>query len=466
MARGKKQSLSAEELVEQALVPEEEQPYEVPGNWVWVKFGHLAIDIADGPFGSNLKKEHYTDSKEVRIIQLSNIGKNGWREDNTKYTTYEHAETISRSLVKPGEIVIAKMMPAGRAIIVPNGEKAYVLSSDAIKFVPKKSINTKYMLYAINSNMFRNQITLETQGITRARTSIGKIKTYAFPLPPLAEQQRIVDRIESLFAKLDQAKELAQNALDSFEMRKAAILHKAFTGELTAKWREEHGVGMNSWETVAIKEVCTINPKRADVKGLADDIEVTFVPMPSVSDVTGAITSPLVKPLGEVKKGYTNFKSNDVLFAKITPCMENGKSAIVGDLVNGIGFGSTEFHVFRCSERLNNRYLYHLVRSQAFRDEAKTVMTGAVGQQRVPREFLENYSMRIPTSDEQAEIVRILDQLFEKEQQANNLIDVFDKIDMTKKSIIARAFRGELGTNDPGEENAFELLREVVCDLV
>ena len=74
----------------QAIVPDSEQPYAVPGNWVWVKFSALAKDMADGPFGSNLKTEHYTTRKEARIIQLSNIGEDGWREDNTKYTTFKH----------------------------------------------------------------------------------------------------------------------------------------------------------------------------------------------------------------------------------------------------------------------------------------------------------------------------------------------------------------------------------------
>lgn len=459
----KKQDLSLEELFAAALIPEDEQPYEVPSNWGWVKFGCLAMDMADGPFGSNLKKEHYTENKEVRIIQLSNIGENGWREENTKYTTYEHVKTISRSLVKAGEIVIAKMMPAGRAIIVPNNEKAYVLSSDAIKFVPKKLLNTKYMLYAINSDTFRNQITSETQGITRARTSIGKMKTYAFPLTPLSEQHRIVARLENLFEKLDQAKELVQNALDTFKNRKATILHQAFTGELTRKWREENGVDMDSWEECVLSDICAVNPNRVDIKGLSDDLAVTFVPMTAVSDILGIIKSPQEKSLGEVKKGYTNFCEHDVIFAKITPCMENGKAAIIGELINDIGFGSTEFHVLRCTDRLDNHYLYHLVRSKYFRDDAKAVMTGAVGQQRVPKSFLESYPINLPLISEQEEIARILDDLFDKEQQAKEQCDVIEKIDLIKKAILARAFRGKLGTNDPTEPSSIELLKELLA---
>ena len=125
---------------------------------MWVKLEDIAIDMADGPFGSNLKSSHYTTDREVRIIQLSNIGEYGWRDDNVRYTTFEHAKDIQRSIVDSGDIVIAKMMPAGRAIICPNKDKAYVLSSDAVKLKPSSLLNISYLLYAINSPLFQNQV--------------------------------------------------------------------------------------------------------------------------------------------------------------------------------------------------------------------------------------------------------------------------------------------------------------------
>ena len=291
------------------------------------------------------------------------------------------------------------------------------------------------------------------------KTDLEKI---SFPLAPLAEQQRIVDRIESLFTKLDEAKEKAQAVVDSFETRKAAILHKAFTGELTAKWREEHDVGMESWEQCSLSDVCTVNPKKADTKDLPDELEVSFFPMSALSEIYGEITDPQTRLLKEVRSGFTNFSEGDVVFAKITPCMENGKSAVVGKLVNDIGYGTTEFFVLRCSDRLYNRFLYHLVRDKLFRDKAKAVMAGAVGQQRVPKRYLETYKLNLPKFNEQREIVRILDGFFAREQSAKEAAEaVLDQIDLMKKSILARAFRGELGTNDPNEESAVELLKQI-----
>ena len=183
---------------------EDEIPFDVPDGWSWCRLKEISLDMADGPFGSNLKTEHYTTRKEARLIQLSNIGEEGWREENTKYTTFEHAKkNISRSIVESGNIVIAKMMPAGRAIICPNNEKMYVLSSDAVKLIPSILIYSKYLLNTINSPSFRNSVTDNVQGSTRLRTSISKLKECFIPLPPLSEQQLIVAEIEKIFAQID-----------------------------------------------------------------------------------------------------------------------------------------------------------------------------------------------------------------------------------------------------------------------
>lgn len=181
-------------------------PYMLPDNWLWVRLGTLGASVdnafADGPFGSNLKTEHYTSEKQVRIIQLSNIGSNGWKNDNEKYTTFEHLKTIQRSEVKNGDIVIAKMMPAGRAIVVPDVSTSYVLSSDCVKFVPNSLLDSNYLCYAINSNMFHEQVLVDVHGIGRERTSLTNLKRYIVPLPPLPVQKRIVERIDSLLACL------------------------------------------------------------------------------------------------------------------------------------------------------------------------------------------------------------------------------------------------------------------------
>lgn len=130
--------------------------------------------------------------------------------------------------------------------------------------------------------------------------------------------------------------------------------------------------------------------------------------MAAVDEIDGMISAPQVRPYSEVAKGYTAFLESDVLFAKITPCMENGKAAIAAGLINGIGFGSTEFHVLRAGGRTIPDYLFYIVRQSEFRSRAKVNFTGTAGQQRVPTLFLQKYPIHLPPIDEQRRIVDIL----------------------------------------------------------
>lgn len=340
-----------------------------------------------------------------------------------------------------------------------------ICSTDILVFRFKNKITAKYINYYFDTVDFIKYVVKNSNGINLPRVSAKEIGLYKIKLPPINEQQRIVNIIESLFVKLDRAKELIENTLAQFEQNKMAILHKAFTGELTAKWRKENNIDLSSWENGILMDFCKINPKKINTKEFDDDMIVSFIPMPCVSDIWGKIVKKELRKLGEVKKGYTNFFEGDVLFAKITPCMENGKSAIVDKLENDIGFGSTEFYVLRCDEnKLNNKYLHYFVRQKTFRDEAKGEMTGAVGQQRVPKTFLENYKMKVPTIEEQQEIVNILDKLLAKYNKIKNLEQQLEKIELLKKAILAKAFRGELGTNNPDEESAENLLKEILAE--
>ena len=436
MARAKKETaLTPEERLQAALVPDWEWPYKLPENWCWVYAPH----IFDIEYGKGLPTKQLSDTG------YPVFGANGQIGFYSEYMYKEPQALMSCRGAYSG--TMNKSLPY-----------SYVTSNSLIISSPRGLMGTDCIYYLFSALNVSELIS----GTAQPQVTVQAFDGFPIPLSPLAEQQRIVDRIESLFAKLDEAKEKAQAVVDSFETRKAAILHKAFTGELTAKWREEHGVGMESWEQCSLSDVCTVNPKKADTKDLPDELEVSFFPMPALSEIYGEITDPQTRLLKEVRGGFTNFSEGDVVFAKITPCMENGKSAVVGKLVNDIGYGTTEFFVLRCSDRLYNRFLYHLVRDKLFRDKAKAVMAGAVGQQRVPKRYLETYKLNLPKFNEQREIVRILDGSFAKEQQTKEAAEaVLDQIDLMKKSILARAFRGELGTNDPSEESAVELLKQI-----
>ncbi len=148
------------------------------------------------------------------------------------------------------------------------------------------------------------------------------------------------------------------------------------------------------WGLTTLGKCCVLNPKRP--KDIDEDLLISFVPMPAVSE-DGRIDTSDKKPYADVKKGFTYFAENDVLFAKITPCMENGKGGIAVGLSNGIGAGSTEFHVLRPIDGTSNPYwLYVLTMHVAFRSSARKSMTGTGGQLRVPIKFLDDYPITLP----------------------------------------------------------------------
>lgn len=453
--------LTPEEKLQQALVPKAEQPYKVPANWCWTKLGSISL-IKGGkrlPPGKKLNdiKTGYP------YIRVTDFDSNSVDVNNIKYIDEETYKILDNYKISINDIYISIAGSIGKVGIIPEILNGAILTENAAKITNIILQNQIYLLYILCSEFCQNQMKESAIATTQSKLALFRIANIKLPLPPLAEQQRIVERIESLFAKLDETKETLQNVLDGFETRKAAILHKAFTGELTANWRKQHGVTMDSWEEKRLGEVCKINPSKINTKNLSDDLEVSFFPMASLSEITGEIVDPEIRTLGKVKNGFTNFSEGDVVFAKITPCMENGKSAIIGKLINDIGYGTTEFYVLRCGEELSNKYLHHIVRSKKFRDEAKQNMTGAVGQQRVPKKYMEDYMLNLPTFSEQTEIVRIIDDLLAKEQQAKELAEnALAKIELIKKSILARAFRGELGTNNPADEPAVELLKRML----
>lgn len=167
---------------------------------------------------------------------------------------------------------------------------------------------------------------------------------------------------------------------------------------------------MKNWPTKPLGEVCAINPKLLASEAPTTETDVTFVPMAAVDEIHGNIARPEIRKYSQVKKGYTPFRENDVLFAKITPCMENGKAAIARRLRDGLGFGSTEFHVIRPSGDLLPKWIFALIRQPSFREAAKANFTGTAGQQRVPADFLKTFPIPMPPLAEQERIVKLLDE--------------------------------------------------------
>ena len=448
----KKQALTPEERLQAALVPESEQPYKIPENWCWTRLGNITKVIGGGTPSSKVTAYY----ENGNIPWLSPADLSGYNEiyisHGAKNITELGLEKSSAKMMPANTVCLSSRAPIGYVAIAQNP----LSTNQGFKsFLPSPCYVPKYLYWYLKGN--KELLESYASGTTFLELSGGKAGLVEIPLSPLSEQQRIVDRIESLFAKLDEAKQKAQNALDSFETRKAAILHKAFNGELTAQWRKEHGVGMESWKKVKFGELGTLERGRSKHRPRNDPKlfggSYPFIQTGDIANAGMYIT--------EHKKNLSDFgKEQSRVFPKGTLCITI--AANIGDVAilsydccfpdSVVGFTPNQLS--------NSEFMYYMLGT--LKDELEA-NAPATAQKNINLKVLNNLIIIVPIISEQLEIVRILDDLFAKEQQAKEAAEsVLNQIDLIKKSILARAFRGELGTNDPSEENAVELLKEII----
>lgn len=433
--------LTPEEKLQQALVPEAEQPYKIPDNWCWTRLDKIVF-ITTGKKDANYGHENgkfpfFTCASEpIRCDDYSFDGE---------------------SLLLPGNGANVGL------VIYYNGkfeayQRTYVLQPIS------KNFYLKFIYYNILT--FWKEYNKDKQyGSATNYIKLGNFKNYFVPLPPLTEQQRIVERIESLFAKLDEAKENLQNVLDGFETRKAAILHKAFSGELTANWRKQHGVSMDSWEEKTLNEQFNI------VSGIQKTpIRIprsNFVPYITVANVyRNKLDLDEVKNFeifeGELER-YRLLKEDILIVEGNGSGNEIGRCAVWND---ELPICVHQNHIIRLRKRTNNilpNYVLYYLNSDDGKQVIKLRAKTTAGLFNLSTGKIKTIIIPVPNLPEQTEIVRIIDDLLAKEQQVKEIAeDALAKIDLIKKSILARAFRGELGTNNPADEPAVELLKQVL----
>ena len=201
----------------------------------------------------------------------------------------------------------------------------------------------------------------------------------------------------------------------------------------------------DGWVWTTLEEISKINP-RIDKQSIDDNLEITFLPMKNVEELSGKIELSETKQFSDVKrKSYTPFRDGDILFAKVTPCMENGKIAIAHGLKNGIGFGSTEFHVIRLLEKLSTPFFFFYLIQQKFRQEAQRAMTSAVGLLRVPTHYMRQIPIPLPPFPEQHRIVAKIEERFTKlDAGIDALHKVGAQLKRYRQSVLKAAFEGKL----------------------
>lgn len=455
----KKTALTIEERLQQALVPAEEQPYEVPENWVWVRLGSL--------YEVNPKNKA-ADELDAAFIPMEKISAGMLSEYS--YETQEWCKAKKgHTQFADGDVAFAKISPCfenRKSMMLNNLPNSIGGGTTELIILRNASINQKYTFWLVSDERFiRGGVQTYSGTVGQQRINMDYVRSYPIPLPPLSEQQRIVERIEELFAKLDEAKERLQEVADSFAVRKAAILHKAFTGELTKQWRRENGVSDESWEEKTLQDVCSMKitdgthktPVYCDsekgVKFLsAKDITAEKICWDNIKYIVPELHEELYKRLAP--------QVDDVLLAK------NGTTGVAAIVETDDIFDIyVTLAVLRPEKSIiYPLYLLKVVNSPLCKEQFAQHLTG-IGVPNLHLRDIKEVLIPLPTIPEQHEIVRLIDDLLARERAAQQAAEqALASIDLMKKSILARAFRGELGTNKASEASALELLKQVLAE--
>ena len=439
----KDSNLSIEERLEQALVPNWDYPYEIPHNWKFFWFTKL-IDIEGGTQPPKSNFVEYELDGYIRLVQIRDFS-------SDKYIIYVPDSNKLRHF-NENDILIARYGASLGKICT--GLKGVYNVALAKTVFSEKVLNRKYVYWMLHSEAFQNPL-MAISRTAQAGFNKEDLSRFAMPLPPLEEQERIVVCIESLFAKLDEAKDKAQEVVDGFETRKAAILHKAFSGELTAKWREENGENYSDWKFSMLGN--HLYPMRT--KKPSGEV-FRYIDIDSIDNINQCVREPKIISVKEApSRASRAVKIGSVLFSMVRPYLKN-IALISEDLTDCIA--STGFYVCDCKTDLLPQYLYELLRSDDAINYLMQFMKGD-NSPSIRKDDLLEMVIAMPSILEQMEIVRILKELISKEQQAKeSAASVIEQINTMKKAILARAFRGELSTNDPSEESAVELLKKKI----
>lgn len=442
----KKPAMTPEEKLEQALVPEAEQPYKVPENWCWITIQDI-----------NRYKSISVDPTKLPDIEFELYSVPSSSDDYPEILSGKEIGSTKQA-VKKGDVLLCKINPRiNRVWKVSQYTDNELLASSEWIIIRNSDLDTDYLLYCFRSPYFRDFMLSNVSGVggSLMRAQPKYVKGYPVPIPPLPEQHRIVTRIESLFAKLDEAREKAQAVVDGFEDRKAAILHKAFTGELTEGWRKEKGLQDIVWDETPLEKICSSIYDGDHMPPPKSDEGIPFLVISNVNT-------------GHLSYENTRFVPHDY-YESISDTRKPELGDVLYTLVGSYGIpvvvdDSRPF----CFQRhmallkpvnVDTYFLWYQLQCQEFYNKATEIATGTA-QLTVPIKGLRKLKIRLPSKPEQSEVVKILNGILSNEEHAKETAEqVIDQIDTMKKSILARAFRGELGTNDPEEESAVELVR-------
>lgn len=500
-----KKKMTLEEKLEEAIV--KDVPYDVPENWVWTNVGSISIEIKNG---TTIKQNK--DESGIKVTRIESLQNNGI-DLNRLGTIIEANKIKEQDYYIDGDIALShinSLEHVGKTALIDNSLLPLVHGMNLLRIrVDKNLIIPRYFqLYTRGYDYKKFVVDRVNRAVNQVSLNQKNLSDIPMPIPPLKEQQRIVDKIESLFEKLDKAKELIEEARDNFEKRKSAILEKAFRGELTKTWRKNNRV--SSYGSSYLNE---ISQMRSEIyKKLFDDSKNNKTKRPTkIHDVSfeciqhencdtwiktklgnvlydfryGTSSKsdysfegmPVIR-IPNLSNGYINhedmkyLKENDVdmnnkvKLGDLVIVRSNGSASLVGktslitESEDDFAFASYLIRMRPC--KVDSKYLYYVLNSISVKEQFYSKSKSTSGINNINTEELGNSIIPLPPLEEQKEIVIILDKLLEEESKIEELTALEDQIELIKKSILAKAFRGQLGTNCEEDESALELLKEIL----
>lgn len=399
------------------------------------------------------EKENIFKEKEKEFPILGVTNKEG-----VYLNIYKKGRNINQSYkkVKKGELVYNPYrINVGSIGIVPDAYNNFYISPAYVIFGTKEMLLNKYLYLILSSDWFNSILRASTSGSVRQNLTYDLLASLKIPIPPITVQKQIVsdyyfskEKAEKLQKEAnEQEKQIDDYLLDELGIEKKKNKKRRGAFVVNFKDCERWGVDFNSYNWTLddllfssifklkkISQVANVNPTY-EFSQIDKEKEISFIPMEFVSDKTGHIEKTEKRILKKVFSGYTKFKEGNLLFAKITPCMQNGKCAIAKNLKNGIGVGSTEFHVLKInSEEIKVEFLWNILLLCYLRKSAQRFFIGSAGQQRVPDIFLKNLKIPIPPLPKQKQLVeqieKIRENIKQKREESKQLLqEAKDKVE-------------------------------------
>ncbi|MEF1283240.1 restriction endonuclease subunit S [Vibrio sp. M250220] len=370
-----------------------------PDSWSIEKFGNLAKITC----GVAATPTYVDESIGVPFFSASNVQKGKLKLDKIKHIPVDlHNKLTKNTKPEKGDVLMTRV-GAGigeAAVVTVDYDFSVYVSLTLIKCGER--LDSNFVQSVLNTDYYRYLAVREQfAGGGVQNLNVQMVKDYVFPVPPLPEQRKIA----KILSTWDKAISTTEKLIETSKQQKKALMQQLLTGKKRLVNPETGKAFEGEWEEVHLQDICEVNPKKPKEpeNGL-----VSFVPMDSVSEDAKLLRTD-EKPYSEVSKGFTSFKDLDILIAKITPCFENGKGALVNHLENGIGFGSTEFHVLRAKQGNAPDFVYYLTTTSAFRVKGEMNMQGSAGQKRVTTDYLKLYKVVVPKElKEQQKIASVL----------------------------------------------------------